>query len=264
MTPEGRYLVTLPTLIEEVSIASTTQSCSKVLKSCKCSCGSQNFWICDLHLCNTLSHFWNYFFNQKFSSRVHGSFRLDHLQTMLTFLTMPWAANWRVIRCCRCDLAVPRNVNRWRHLHPVPKKRKKRTTSRPFFRGRNFEKKRRLRRLEHTGCLNSKNMFWTSGKIRCNFTCTLQKTRARHIRDTNEKTTLYFENKKPCSMSPISTFPTPGLCGRHVHGESNIHLCTMESGKIGATYPLSSKVQMVAACIGPLSKKSWGDKGQKW
>ena len=67
-------------------------------------------------------------------------------------------------------------------------------------------------------------MFWTSGKIPCNLTCTLQKTRARHIRDTNEKNTFYFENKKPCSMSPISTFPTPGLCGRHVHGESNIHL----------------------------------------
>ena len=122
MTPKGRYLVTLPTLIVEVSITSTTQSCSKVLKSCNCSCDPQKFRICDPHLRNTLSHFWNDFLNQKFSSRVHRCVHLDHLQTMLTFLTTPWAANWRVIRVSRrCDLTSPRKlpVNGWRCLHPV-------------------------------------------------------------------------------------------------------------------------------------------------
>ena len=156
MTPKGRYLVTLPTLIVEVSITSTTQSCSKVLKSCKCSCDPQNFRICDLHLCNTLSHFWNNFFHQKFSSGAHGWFHLDHL--MLTSLTTSWAANWRVIRVShRFDLTSPRKLplNGGRCLHPHSKKNtgtKSWETSKPCLgRGepRSFFKMVGCRSLEH-------------------------------------------------------------------------------------------------------------------
>ena len=125
----------------EVSITSTTQSCSKVLKSCKCSCDPQNFRICDLHLCNTLRHFWNDFFNQKFSSGVHGCFHLDHLQTMLTSLTTPWAANWRVIRVSHgFDLTSPRKLpaNGGRCFHPSSKKHrhKKLKNLKALFRAR--------------------------------------------------------------------------------------------------------------------------------